>query len=551
MEHEVDKKKLEQVMEENLVLQMSSKNSMSESQSLFAEMQNMQKGSRNRDTNILSEQLGQELSKIHRLELENRKLRAENEELRLNGFQETSEKLLQLEKENRQYSLTIQQLETSHAKESEVTVTLEKENTHLQVKNKELVEVVSTMKEAEEQVRIEKDTVISNLTKQVDSLRRRQEKSQNEQINCLEEENKKLVKERTLLQTQVSKLEHEKKMLQERLNELKVALDKMEELSSDREKLKSEVESLRRANEDLISSSESFEKVLMRKEELETAYEKTNRKLEKLKAEFEAAAAENAQLKQDASRFGRKFDAIKSEHLKVQQLENERDELREECNRLKLNVDSLSALAKKLEDHEQKLTSVTFENSRFSRQNQTLQRKLDEVETENKSIETENQKLLKNIENLKSTARRVEQLEKDNFDLESVQHKIERENKSLLREVDRLKQSVEVKDVSQEEMNSKVAVLERDKNKLSRDLETWTSEQSRNIELENENRRLNQQCSVDKRALVKLREELVEEKLKCDSLSQQIEKVGKKMALLGINVANLDSDDDTEIISNE
>ena len=551
MEHEVDKKKLEQVMEENLVLQMSSKNSMSESQSLFAEMQNMQKGSRNRDTNILSEQLGQELSKIHRLELENRKLRAENEELRLNGFQETSEKLLQLEKENRQYSLTIQQLETSHAKESEVTVTLEKENTHLQVKNKELVEVVSTMKEAEEQVRIEKDTVISNLTKQVDSLRRRQEKSQNEQINCLEEENKKLVKERTLLQTQVSKLEHEKKMLQERLNELKVALDKMEELSSDREKLKSEVESLRRANEDLISSSESFEKVLMRKEELETAYEKTNRKLEKLKAEFEAAAAENAQLKQDASRFGRKFDAIKSEHLKVQQLENERDELREECNRLKLNVDSLSLLAKKLEDHEQKLTSVTFENSRFSRQNQTLQRKLVEVETENKSIETENQKLLKNIENLKSTARRVEQLEKDNFDLESVQHKIERENKSLLREVDRLKQSVEVKDVSLEEMNSKVAVLERDKNKLSRDLETWTSEQSRNIELENENRRLNQQCSVDKRALVKLREELVEEKLKCDSLSQQIEKVGKKMALLGINVANLDSDDDTEIISNE
>jgi hypothetical protein len=31
--------------------------------------------------------LVQELSKIHRLELENQKLRAENEELRLNGFQ--------------------------------------------------------------------------------------------------------------------------------------------------------------------------------------------------------------------------------------------------------------------------------------------------------------------------------------------------------------------------------------------------------------------------------------------------------------------------------
>ncbi len=33
--------------------------------------------------------------------------------------------------------------------------------------------------------RIEKDTVISNLTKQVDSLRRRQEKTQNEQVPIL------------------------------------------------------------------------------------------------------------------------------------------------------------------------------------------------------------------------------------------------------------------------------------------------------------------------------------------------------------------------------
>ena len=115
------------------------------------------------------------------------------------------------------------------------------------------------------------------------------------------------------------------------------------------------------------------------------------------------------------------------------------------------------------------------------------------------------------------------QLEKDNFDLESIQHKIDRENKSLLREVERLKQSVEVKDVMLEDMNSKISVLERDRNKLTRDLETWTSEQSKNLELENDNRRLNQLCSVDKRALVKLREELVEEKLKCDNLSQQIE----------------------------
>jgi myosin heavy subunit len=157
------------------------------------------------------------------------------------------------------------------------------------------------------QVRIEKDTVISSLTKQVDSLRRRQEQTTNEQLSYLEEENKKLVKERTLLQTQVSKLEHEKKLQQERLTELKSALDKMDEMSADREKLKVEVEQLRRANEDLAVSSESLEKVLLRKEELESAYEKTSRKLEKLKSDWESVSAENAQLKHDATRWESKI----------------------------------------------------------------------------------------------------------------------------------------------------------------------------------------------------------------------------------------------------
>jgi hypothetical protein len=81
-------------------------------------------------------------------------------------------------------------------------------------------------------------------------------------------------------------------------------------------------------------------------------------------------------------------------------------------------------------------------------------------------------------------------------------------------------------------------------------LPTFCFPQSKNVELENENRRLNQQCSVDKRALVKLREELVEEKLKCDNLLQQLDTVGKKMSALGIDMAAIDSDDN-DLISHE
>ncbi len=54
--------------------------------------------------------------------------------------------------------------------------------------------VASALKESEQQLRIERDTEIDNLQKQVDSMRKRQQQSQNEQLQVLEEENKKLVK---------------------------------------------------------------------------------------------------------------------------------------------------------------------------------------------------------------------------------------------------------------------------------------------------------------------------------------------------------------------
>ena len=55
-------------------------------------------------------------------------------------------------------------------------------------------QIVDALKQNEQQVRIEKDMVIENLNKEIESLRKRQEQTMNEQLKFLEEENKKLVK---------------------------------------------------------------------------------------------------------------------------------------------------------------------------------------------------------------------------------------------------------------------------------------------------------------------------------------------------------------------
>lgn len=63
LETENDKKRIEELEEENLQLQMSSKSSISESQSILAEMETMKNINANQDTNILTEQLGEGMSR--------------------------------------------------------------------------------------------------------------------------------------------------------------------------------------------------------------------------------------------------------------------------------------------------------------------------------------------------------------------------------------------------------------------------------------------------------------------------------------------------------
>ena len=184
-----------QLTEENSALQMSNKNSMSESQSLMAEMQFIKDTGRgNNDTTIMSEQLSQDTAKMHRLELENQRLRSEVDDLKMNGIKEQTEKCLKLERENKCQSLTIKQLHDTQAKDADHTVSLQGELNQVVTKAQQMEQVVEMLKQNESQLRVEKDMVIENLNKEIGSLRKRQQQTANEQLKFLEEENKKLVK---------------------------------------------------------------------------------------------------------------------------------------------------------------------------------------------------------------------------------------------------------------------------------------------------------------------------------------------------------------------
>merc|ERR1719259_372932 len=210
MEMESDKKKIEELQEENSALQLSSKSSLSES-SLMAEL-GQQSGSGfnasgmygvhggvngphglhsgssgSRGGQAVSEQLmNKDSLLIHKLELENQRLRSELDDVKLNGVREQSDELLQLEQEVKRKDLTLKQVEAERSKDTNHYVAIEKDLHASNNKVQQLEQVVTTLKEADQKTRIEKET------KQIDSLRKRGEQSSNEQTKMLEAENKKL-----------------------------------------------------------------------------------------------------------------------------------------------------------------------------------------------------------------------------------------------------------------------------------------------------------------------------------------------------------------------
>ena len=82
---------------------------------------------------------------------------------------------------------------TSH-KDVEANSNLQSEVRTYETKTQQLEQKISALKEADEQYKIEKETIIENLNKQVDSMKKRQVRTNNEQIMTLDDDNKKMVR---------------------------------------------------------------------------------------------------------------------------------------------------------------------------------------------------------------------------------------------------------------------------------------------------------------------------------------------------------------------
>lgn len=94
-------------MEENAQLHLSTKNSLSESATLVAQLDHLKSRQLVNGTNMGNELIGDAQTRVLKLQLENQRLEAELEQMKRDNSLGSVDKLLELEKENKRLSLKV------------------------------------------------------------------------------------------------------------------------------------------------------------------------------------------------------------------------------------------------------------------------------------------------------------------------------------------------------------------------------------------------------------------------------------------------------------
>ena len=240
-EREVDQAKIKDLQEENTALNLSQKNDLSASQSMQAELETM-KGSVTA-WSLLSEQLGKDaVTRVYRLELDNQRLQRELEASKTDLAKVEQNSAYHLETETRRFTADLSRLEEQSSRDAAALEKVEHEVLEVRREREGLQTVVETLRQQHKDLQKEKETEVESLAKQVQSLNAR---AANSQLVLLQEENKKMIAERTVLQTQASKAGHEKERLTEAVRSSRQRLGVLEEAEVRRGQLEMEVLSLR------------------------------------------------------------------------------------------------------------------------------------------------------------------------------------------------------------------------------------------------------------------------------------------------------------------
>ncbi|KAJ7401708.1 Daple-like protein [Pitangus sulphuratus] len=550
LDRDTDKKRIEELLEENMVLEIAQKQSMNESAHLGWELEQLSKSTDLADTrkSFVFELNECASSRILKLEKDNQSLQNTIQELRDASLtsRESSLKFVELEKENQQLSKKIEKLQNQIEKEKQSNQDLETLSEEL-IKDKEQLQVVM------ETLKADKDRQIRDLKQENDhlnqvvlSLRQRSQVSSEARVKDIEKENKILHETVTETSSKLSKLEFEKKQLQKDFDQVREKVERVEEMEKELHRLERENEQLTKKAAVMKIVTEKVEVLEQENGDLEVENRKLRKSLDTLQnisIRLGDLERDNKQLDEENLELRKVVETMRFTSTKMAQIEAENKDLVREKEDLRKNVEMLKAMNKKSERLELSYQSVNSENQRLQQIVENSSKKIQELEKEVQGMESENQVLQRNLEELKVSAKRLERLEKENKALEQEMSQLEKDKKMLEKETKRLWQQVELKDAILDDSTVKLAVAEKENKTLEKEIARFRDSSNKLKEFEKDNKDLLKQVTIDKRTLATLREDLVLEKLKSQQLSSELDKLSQELEKIGLNKELLLEDD--------
>ncbi|XP_036986112.2 protein Daple [Artibeus jamaicensis] len=547
LDRDTDKKRIEELLEENMVLEIAQKQSMNESAHLGWELEQLSKNADLSDASRKSfvfELNECASSRILKLEKENQSLQSAIQGLRDTALalEESSLKCGELEKENQQLSKKIEKLQTQLEREKQ-------SNQDLETLGEELIKEKEQLQSDMETLRADRARQIKDLEQEKDhlnqtvwSLRERSQVNSEARVKNIEKENKVLHQTVTESSSKLSKLGFEKQQLLRDLEQAKEKVERVTELEKELHRLEQENEKLTQKVTSLTTATERADTLERESQSLTLENRRLRKSLDTLQnvsVQLEGLERDNKQLDEENLELRRMVETMRFTGTKMAQIERENQELEREKEELRKNVELLKALSKKSERLELSYQSLSAENLRLQQSLESSGQKSQALERELSDLETENQTLQRDLEAQRLTNKQLERSETDRKALEQELAQLEKDKKLLEKEVKRLWQQVELKDAVLDDSTAKLAAAEKESRALDKELARCRDAAAKLKELEKDNRDLTKQVTMHTRTLTTLREDLVLEKLKTqqltselDKLSQELEKVGLSKELL-------------------
>uniref|UniRef100_UPI003AAC5ABB girdin n=1 Tax=Centroberyx gerrardi TaxID=166262 RepID=UPI003AAC5ABB len=545
MERDMDRKRMEELLEENLVLEMAQKQSMDESLHLGWELEQL---SKTPDlTEAPQKSLGEEVneltsSRLLKLEKDNQTLLKTVEELKGAAGQDASGKLAKAGQENQRLSKKLEQLESELTSDRESLRSAESLSTDLMKEKALLEKTLETLRENSERQLKGLEQENKHLSQTVSSLRQRCQVGAEARVKDVEKENRVLHESICETSAKLNKMEFERKQLRKELEVLKEKGERAEELEILMQKLERDNESLQKRVASLGITCEKVSSLEKENTELEAEGRRLKKRVDALKNmafQLEALEKENSQLEQENLELRRSAENLRSVGAKAAQLEAENRELESEKSQMKRSLELLKASSKKTERLEVSYQGLDTENQRLQKALENSSKKIQQLEVEVQEVEAENQTLQRNLEELKISSKRLEQLEQENKTLEQESSQLEKDKKLLEKENKRLRQQAEIRDSKLDDSNQRISTLEKENRTMGKEMIFFRDSCTRVKDLEKENKELVKQSTIDKKTLVTLREELVSEKLRTQQMNNDLEKLTHELEKIGLNKERL------------